>query len=327
MPPSTPNPLSPTPLNQIVYKKSDLEDPSLTLFNQDLTNIKKALNSVMGFSGPIRLSNHIDLQGNRITNLGAAESETDAVSQLFGNDNYGPDAIQPQLDALGKKVLQSARRINDTTQREDYSTFLNGLLNTAPTSNTSLVTFGSPAGGSVSLTISAGVHQRVDGSVVPYAAYNDTVTLPTSYAITSLTRTGGVVTAVTAANPFIAGETVAIFGAGDSSFDGSFYITTIVSGTSFKYNQTAPDASTTGGTVSLGGVYYYYIERGTNVLARSGPFTADTWSNRTNASMDGKTIIAVVVVNASGGDTTNSAAGATPPAANNGAGVRLFGRL
>lgn len=327
MPPTQPSPQSPLPLNQIVYKQSDLTDPSLTLLNSDITNMKKAINSLLGHSGPIRLSNDIDLGGKRITNLGAAQSETDAVSQAYGNDNYGPSAIQPQLDALGSKVLQSARRLNDQTQRENYSTFLNGVLNTAPTSNTSLVTFGSPSGGSVSLQVTAGAHQRVDGSQVPYAAYNDIVTLPTSYAITSLTRTGGVVTAVTAANPFIAGETVTISGASDPTFNGVFYITATSGPTQFTYNQAAPNATSTGGTASLGGVYYYYIERNTNVLARSGPFSADTWTNRINGSNDGKTIVAVVVVNSSGGDLVNSAGGATPPSLNNGAGVRLFGRL
>ena len=239
--------------------------------------------------------------------------------------------MQTQLDALGKKVLQTTRRLNDTTQRELHSTFLNGVLNTAPTSNSSQVFFNPPSGGTVTLMVSAGAHYRVDGSQVPYAAFNDTVTLPTSYAVSTLTRTGGVVEVVTTgANPFTNGETVTIpvgGGLSDPSFAGSFVIDTIVSPTDFKYTQIAPNASATGGIVSLGSVYYYYIQRGTNVLARAGPFSADSWVNRTNGSFDGQTIVAVVVVGASGGDVVNSAAGATPPAQNNGANVRLFGRL
>jgi hypothetical protein len=313
---------------QVTWNKSDFDDPKLGLFNLQWQNLVAAVDSLLGNTGKATIASHLDVSGNRIQNVGDPVASTDAVSKAYADANYGSAAVRPQLETLGKSVMQSVRRLNDTNQREQNSSFLNSLMSTAPTTNTSNVTFGSPGGGSVPVTISSGFFYRMDGTRVPYPAFNDTVPLPATANISTLSRASGVVTAVTSsANSFSAGDEVHILsgnGLSDSSFVGSFVITTIVNSTTFKYAQNAPNASATGGQASNGTVYYYYLQNSKGVLARSSA-PADTWNNRLSASLDGHTIVAVAVVNGAGGSVTQSGAGATPPAQT--ANVRLFGRL
>jgi hypothetical protein len=233
-----------------------------------------------------------------------------------GNKNYGPAAIQPALDWTGDKILQSTIRTSDHNQRIGYSSFLNGVMNTAPTTNSSQIIADAPAGGSVVIGITAGYHTYVDGKqVVPYAQRTDTVPLPTGIAISSLTRSAGVVTAVVGSGTYTSNETVNIVGVvADPSFDGSFVIT--VGGTAtFQYAQAEPNSSVSGqGTVGGASVYYYYIKRNSQTLALGGPYTEDTQQNRLQVCVDGTILIGVVYVNQNGADLSQSAAGATAPA-------------
>jgi len=175
---STPAQIS--PLQQVTFKKSDFDDESLSLFNQQMTNIVQQLNNLLGINGPVSFSNHIDMKGNRIVGLGPALTASDAVSQAFGNSQYGAAALKPLFEALGKQVFQSYRRLNDKQQREQSSSFLNQLQSTAPAANTSLITFGSPAGGTIPVTVSAGYFQRTDATQQPYLSRTDTLALPGS---------------------------------------------------------------------------------------------------------------------------------------------------
>jgi hypothetical protein len=314
------------PIQSPVFTKADLEDDSLPLLNQFLNDVSQKLNALSGHSGPIILHNSLNMNGNPIQNAGVPKGPNDVVNIEYALKNYGASAVAPQLEATGKQILQTTRRLNDQVQRENYSSFLNGVLNTTPTSNTSTVTFGVASGGSVTVAISAGYHQRLDGSTVPYSGYNDTLTLPTSFALTSLSRTGGIVTAITSvSNPLVAGQNFSIpagSGLSNNSFIGTYVVLNVSSSTQFTFQQLGQiDATATGGVISLGGVYYYSIVRGQTTLSRTGPFVSDLWTNRVAASNDGQTIIAVAVVNSSGGDTVNSAAGATAPQQNTAAPV------
>jgi hypothetical protein len=314
---------------QVTWNKSDFEDPKLGLFNLHWQNLVQAINLLSGRgTGPAVIASDLDVSTKRIKNVGNPVAATDAISKAYADANYGPAALRPQMEQLGKSVMQSVRRLNDNAQRESYSSFLNNLMSTAPTTNTSNVTFGAPGGGTVPVTISSGFFLRVDGTQVPYPAFNDTVSLPTTFNISTLARLGGVVTATTtAANPFNAGDTINIINANalsDQSFVGAFVITTIVSPTVFKYAQSAPDTNATGGQVSSGSVFYYHLNLGQKTLQRSSA-SVDTWQNRLNSSTDGQTLVAVAVVHGAGGIVSQSAAGATSPAATGG--VRIFGRL
>ena len=317
-PPSTTTPASTTPtspLQQLVLKKSDLDDPSLSLLNQILTNQNQLINYLLGHAGEITLNNHLNLAGKRITNVGAAISPTDVVNHAFANANYGAPAIKPLMESLGKNGMQSYRRLSDQNQREKHSSFLNLVSNTAPTANTSTVIFGAAGGGTVPVTITAGFHQRVDGSVVPYASRNDTLSLPTAIAITSLTRASNIVTAVTSTPDGLAvGDGFSVVGTSDHTFDGTFSVLTVSPPDTSTYFQGGPNASSSGGSISVGGIYYYTLRHGENTLGLvAGGGSSDTWSNRIGGSPDGTTIIAVVVLTSAGGNVLNSAAGATPP--------------
>lgn len=313
---STPASTTPTsPLQQIILHKSDLNDDSLLLLNQILTNHNQLINYLLGHAGEITLNNHLNLGGKRISNVGAAVTPTDVVNQAFASSNYGPAALKPHFESLGKNVMQSYRRLSDQNQREKNSSFLNLVSNTAPTANTSTVIFGSPGGGTVPVTITAGFHQRVDNSVAAYASRTDTLALPTAIPITSLTRASNIVTAVTSSPDGLAvGDGFSVVGAGDHTFDGTFSALTVSPPDTFTYFQGGPNASSSGGSISVGGIYYYTLRYGENTLGLvAGAGNSDTWSNRINGSPDGTTIIAVVVLNSAGGSVLNSAAGATPP--------------
>ena len=314
------------PLQQVTYKKSDFDDESLTLLNQDLTNIRQAVNGFLGVGGVAKFPAGIDLAGSRVQNVGPAQAITDAVSQEYGNTQYGAAALKPLFESLGKQVMQTYRRLSDPNQQEQTSSHLNSLSSTSPTTNSSIVIPGIPTGGFVPVTITGGLHQFMDRSAQPYAAYNDSLPLAVGYPISgSLVRSGGVVSGATVgANILVAGDTIAIINASDSSFNGQFVLASAAS-PNFTYNQSAPNGSATGATISFGNVYYYLRSTGQSVLNRVGPFGEDTWENRLNGSFDRSTLIATVVVTGMGIDPTASSAGATPPAQTNG--VRIFGRL
>lgn len=317
------------PVPQVTWKPEDFAEPSLTLFNLQWQNLVQAVNGLQGHAGgPAVVASNLSLSNKNLKDVAPPIDQNDAISKAYADAHYGAAALQPQIESLGKSVVQSMRRLNDTGQRETYSSFLNSLMSTAPTTNTSNVTFGAPGGGTVPVTISAGFYLRVDNSQVPYPAFNDTVSLPATFNLSTLVRTGGIVTATTtAANPFNAGDTVNIINANalsDQSFVGSFVITTIVSTTVFKYAQSAPNTSATGGQVSIGSVFYYHLNVGQQTLQRSSA-SVDSWQARLNSSTDGQTLVAVAVVHGAGGIVNQSSAGATSPAATGG--VRIFGRL
>lgn len=278
---------------------------------QHLNQLVDAVNSLSGHNGPIQLNDHLDLAGNRVMNVGAPVEAADAVSHIVAQRSYSATALRPQLEANGSTPLQSVRRINDSTQREQVSTWLNQVMSTPPNASTAQVAFMN-SGGSTIITVNATNLIRADGSLQPLAGRTDTVSRPTAYTIVSITRVAGLVTATFGAGPPIsAGQIVGVIGVTDSSFDGAFVVTGAV-GVTLTWNQGLADASSSGGTVSIGGVYYYFAIPGNPTMFMAGPFSADTPQNRINASNDNKQIIAVAVVNSGGGVNAQSGGGGTP---------------
>lgn len=96
------------------------------------------------------------------------------------------------------------------------------------------------------------------GFLAPKLAYRTNGTVSRSITASGLTRTGGLTTVVTSTeHGFHPGEPVTISGAGDSSFDGEFFIADQPSPTSFTVSQTGlADTASGGGTAksaNLGG--------------------------------------------------------------------------
>ena len=329
---STPaNPNSPIPL--ILITADDVRgDPNnfAALLNNEFQNIIQKLNSLIGAAGTVSINSHLDLTGNSIRNVAPPELPGDVVNLGHANENYSAPALAPQLEATGSSPLSTYRQLNNPNQRELSTSHLNALGNTAPQTNNSDIAFGAPSGGFIPVTISSGVQERADGSSLPYAQLNDSVAVPTTFNINTISRTSNVVTGnTTGVNTLQTGNTVAIAGVGDSSYNGTFVLTFVGIGGSppgpvFQFNQAGANSSSSGGTISLFGVYYYVMDPAVGKVYHVGPFAADTSQNRINATADGLAMIAVAVVTGSGGDTTNSAAGATSPVANIGGGNRIL---
>ena len=338
--PSTPSTIPTTPLPQILITAADIEqavqsndgaERLASLLNQVITNQNQAINSLIGSAGPIPINNHLDMQGNRVTNLSATPaSPTDAVSKAHADASYSAPVLAPQLEANGAAPLQSYRVLNNDFQQESSSTWLNKLASTAPSGNSSSVSYGASSGGYTPITVSAGFFTRADGSVVPYPAYNDSLAVPTSFTINTISRSGGVVTGnTTTANTLQAGDTIVITGVGDGSYDGQFVLSFVGTGGSppgpvFQFSQAGANSSSSGGTISLFGIYYYCIDPVLLKIFRIGPYSVDNLANRINAQQDGGTLIAVAAVTASGGDTVNSAGGGTSPQQNIGGANRII---
>ena len=325
------NPNSPIPL--ILITADDVRgDPNTfaALLNNEFQNIIQKLNSLIGAAGTINLNSHLNLQGNSIQNVAPPSGPNDVVTKSAADATYSAPALAPQLEATGSSPLSTYRQLNNPNQRELSTSHLNSLGNTAPQTNNSDIAFGAPSGGFIPVTISSGVQNRADGSSLPYAQLNDSVAVPTTFNINTISRTSNVVTGnTTGANTLQTGNTVAIAGVGDSSYNGTFVLTFVGIGGSppgpvFQFSQAGPNASSAGGTISLFGVYYYVMDPDIGKVYHVGPFAADTAQNRINATADGLAMIAVAVVTGSGGDTTNSAAGATSPIANVGGGNRIL---
>lgn len=303
----------PAPLQQITLTADDLKDPGL--LNNQLQNLTQMVNYILGHGGePPYLKSGANFGGAPAKNIGPPVDPTDAISHYFADNNFGATALRPMFEALGNRTFQTFRQLNSRQQREMYSSFLNDVKNTAPTANTATVSAPPPSGGTVTVTVSSGLHQRVDGSNVPFMSRTDTYTLPATYAISSLVRTSNVVTATIAASPIVPGNYIDIPNAADATFDGNFVVLPGSTSTSLIYAQIGPNASVGGGGfVSLANVYYYTIAVGQNKLGVVESAGADTWSNRIPASVDGTTPVAIIVVNAVGMDLYNSAAGSSAP--------------
>lgn len=311
---------APVQLTQFKLEDFQSED-GINLLNQWVTQATKALNANIGTAGPVTLPKGLDVQGAAIANVGGVGPEHSAVSYAFAEKNYSAAAISKQLEAGQPNSPKSLRRINDGAQQEKYSTWLNSVMNVAPSSNTSTI-----SASGFTVTVSAGLHQRVDSSLASYAQRSDTLAPSSPITIISLTRTSGIVTAVTSSpHGLFPTDSVTIAGAVDITFDGTFVVATVPSPTTFTYPQAGIDASTTGGSITTGRVYFYFLRAGSQTLSLSQPFDTDTQSNRVAANLDGSALIAVASVNGSGIDLTTSAAGATPPSVNGG--VHLLTRL
>lgn len=314
------NPAS-TPVQLTQFSLQDFQTESgVANLNTFFTQLTKTVNASIGAAGTVVQPSGIDVQGATISNVGGIGPQHEVVSKAYAERNYSAAAIGPQLEGNGKYALRTVRRVNDSNQKEKYSTFLEGTLNTAPTTNTSTI-----SGSGDTVTVSAGQHLLVSGNVQSYAARTDTVSLPSSVSIVSASRSSSVVTIVLSSAPgFLPGQVVNIDGVSDSSFDGSFVLSTVV-GTQITYAQVASNSTGTGGTASEAGVYYYRLGVNQKTLSVIGPYTSDSQQNRLLANVDGGVLIAVAVFTSAGFNTAQSAAGSTPPPTNSG--VHVLSRL
>jgi hypothetical protein len=104
-------------------------------FNQHYSNMIDRVNSMMGWNGTIQVADHLDLGGKRIMNVGAPVEPADALSSAVAQKNYSASALKPQLQSGGSQSLDTYRQMNNSSQREQSSSFLNDLMSSPPNAN------------------------------------------------------------------------------------------------------------------------------------------------------------------------------------------------
>lgn len=100
-------------------------DPSLAELNQRLKELYTHANMMAGYLGTTTINGDLNLNGNRIMNVGAAQKSTDVLTQDSANPIYATTVQQSKMEALGTNMLQTTRRLNDGTQQHTVSSDLN----------------------------------------------------------------------------------------------------------------------------------------------------------------------------------------------------------
>lgn len=114
----------------------DLQDPTLSEVNSRLKEIYNTLNLLQGYKGPIPINADINLNSNRITNLGSAKAATDALNQTAADPMYSTATQQAAMQALGKAILQTTRQLNNPVQQHAISSDLNSQGSIPPSNVT-----------------------------------------------------------------------------------------------------------------------------------------------------------------------------------------------
>ena len=96
----------PRQIQYTAMKKEDLQsDQGIAFFNQQMSQIVRALNQANGTAGKVVLKSGVDVAGSTVTGLGAPSDPTDAVSLSHASANYGPAAVGKQLDLGGANTM------------------------------------------------------------------------------------------------------------------------------------------------------------------------------------------------------------------------------
>lgn len=109
------------------------QDPTLSYLNSVLQALTNQVNLQSGALGPVPVMGNLDMQGNRIINVGPAQQPTDALSTTAANPIYGKPAQQATMEAVGENMLQTTRRLNDGSQQHKTSGDLKGQGSIPPT--------------------------------------------------------------------------------------------------------------------------------------------------------------------------------------------------
>lgn len=110
------------------------------------------VNISQGVHGPVPVYSDIDLKGNRVTNSGAAQSSTDLLTQAAADPLYSTATQQAAMEAVGTRMLQTTRRLNDGTQQHGISSDLNRQGSIPPTNINGSIPYTTVSGSSVTFT-------------------------------------------------------------------------------------------------------------------------------------------------------------------------------
>lgn len=134
-----PNPIN---FNPVIPEDLDVKkDPSLGVFNAKLRDLTETINYLLGARGTVTLLSHLNLNGNRIMNVGAPQASSDALSQTTADPLYSTSVQQAAMEAVGERMLQTTRRLNDGTQQHKISSDLNRQGSIPPSNITGSLTW------------------------------------------------------------------------------------------------------------------------------------------------------------------------------------------
>ena len=284
-------------------------DPAFQIHYNQLTD---AVNTLAGHNGTVKLANHLDMDGNRVQNIGDPSGSGDAISHGVAESSYSAPVLSPQLESPSRNSLKTYRQLNNQKQREASSSFLNDLMSTPPSANTVFPTVKN-SGNQVIVSIPESTLRFSDGSSVRISGRTDILSRPSQYLISSLSVSNGIVTVQCAPTGLVSGEIATIVPGSNSTFAGTFQLlSSSSSGSVLQYQSSSASGSDISGHVQENGVYYYSVRKGSRFLTLSGPYTSDTANSRLEVNFDGSQIVAVVVITSSGAQTANSGGGGSP---------------
>lgn len=128
----------------------------------------QAINAGQGVNGPAKIYNDLDLNGHNVINLGTPPKGTTnaALSQKTADPMYSTAVQQTAMEAVGTKMLQTTRRLNDGTQQHKISSDLNSQGSVPPSNITGTLAYTTVAGSSITFTWTGVIVQLADLSYV-----------------------------------------------------------------------------------------------------------------------------------------------------------------
>lgn len=138
----------------------------------------QAINAGQGVNGPAKIYNDLDMGGHNVINLGTPPKGTTnaALSQKTADPMYSTAVQQSAMEAVGTKMLQTTRRLNDGTQQHKISSDLNSQGSVPPSNVTGVIPYTTVAGSSITFTWTGVYLQLADLSYVSIADGTLTVT-------------------------------------------------------------------------------------------------------------------------------------------------------
>lgn len=126
------------------------------------------VNSNIGVNGPVQVLGDLDMGGRNIINLGTPPkgSTTAALSQKTADPMYSTAVQQSAMEAVGTKMLQTTRRLNDGTQQHKISSDLNSQGSVPPSNITGTIPYTTVAGSSITFTWAGVIVQLADLSYI-----------------------------------------------------------------------------------------------------------------------------------------------------------------
>jgi len=124
----------------------------------------QAINSNIGVNGPVQFLEDVDRGGKVIKNLGAppAGVTSAALSQASADPMYSTSTQQAAMEAVGTKMLQTTRRLNDGKQQHAVSSDLNTQGSIPPSNVSGTLGWATVAGSSITWTWTSIIIQRAD---------------------------------------------------------------------------------------------------------------------------------------------------------------------